>query len=106
MGAGVGSTDGPSRFTEPKCFAHAFLTRRGNTVAMKTHGMKIRRHLRSVRTSALSEEERRLELREAEARSADGDSPPAEPEAPPSSGDGASRPAEARARRPGVGGPS
>ena len=45
---------------------------------MMTHGMKIRRQLRSVRTSALPAEERRQELREAEERAAHGhrDEPP------------------------------
>jgi hypothetical protein len=67
---------------------------------MVTYRMKIRRRLRSVRTSALTEEERRVELREAEARSASGRGKPAEPEVSPSSGDGgASKPAEAHARR-------
>ncbi len=50
---------------------------------MITRRMKIRRHLRSVRTSALTEAERRQELREAEARSAHGRGKPVEPEAPP-----------------------
>jgi hypothetical protein len=35
---------------------------------MITRRMRIRRHLRSVRASALTEEERRQELREAESR--------------------------------------
>jgi hypothetical protein len=53
-------------------------------VAVITHGMKIRQHLRSARTSALSEEERRRELREAEDKAARdrGDEPP-EPQASP-----------------------
>ena len=44
---------------------------------MITRRMKIRRQLRSARASALSEEERRQELREAEARHAHdhGDAP-------------------------------
>jgi hypothetical protein len=51
---------------------------------MITHGMKIRRHLRSVRTAALSEEERRQELREAEERGArDHRDEPPEPQASP-----------------------
>jgi hypothetical protein len=39
---------------------------------MITRRMKIRRHLRSVRASALSEEERRHQLREAEANGTHG----------------------------------
>jgi hypothetical protein len=39
---------------------------------MITHGMKVRRQLRSARVSALSHEERRQELREAEERVARG----------------------------------
>jgi hypothetical protein len=35
---------------------------------MMTRGLRIRRHLRSARVSALTEEERRIEIREAEAR--------------------------------------
>jgi hypothetical protein len=62
---------------------------------MITRRMKIRRHLRSVRTSVLTEEERRLELREAEEK-AHRQGRPTQPEAPPSSDDDdASRPAEA-----------
>ena len=38
---------------------------------MITHGTKIRRHLRSARVSALTPEERREELRAAEARCAE-----------------------------------
>jgi hypothetical protein len=51
---------------------------------MITHSMKIRRQLRSVRTSVLSEEERRRELREAEDKAAHErrDEPP-EPQASP-----------------------
>jgi hypothetical protein len=75
---------------------HHPLTGRRHNGAMMTRRMKIRRHLRSVRTSALTEEERRLELREAEARSAHGRGKPAEPEASPSLGDGsAHEPTEA-----------
>ena len=37
---------------------------------MITHGLKIRRQLRSIRASVLSEAERRQELREAEERAA------------------------------------
>ena len=38
--------------------------------AMKTHSTKIREHLRSARVSALTAEERRAKMREAEARAA------------------------------------
>jgi hypothetical protein len=68
--------------------------------------MKIRRQLRSVRASALSEDERRQELREAEARSDlalthDGSSVPAA--SPRDAGDdGTSAPHEAGAERAGV----
>jgi len=56
---------------------------------MITHGTKIRRHLRSVRTSALPEEQRRQELREAEERAAHGhrDEPPESKASPRASGD-------------------
>ena len=56
---------------------------------MITHGMKIRRQLRSIRTSALSEEERRQELREAEERAAHGhrDESPESKASPRASGD-------------------
>jgi hypothetical protein len=56
---------------------------------MMTHGMKIRRQLRSVRTSALPEEERRQELREAEERAAHGhrDEPPESKASPCAAGD-------------------
>jgi len=55
---------------------------------MITHQMKIRRQLRSVRTSGLSEEERRQELREAEERAAHGhrDEPPESKASPRASG--------------------
>ena len=56
---------------------------------MMTHGMKIRRHLRSVRTSTLTEEQRRQELREAEERAAHGhrDEPPESKVSPRAFGD-------------------
>jgi hypothetical protein len=74
---------------------------------MITWRMKIRRQLRSVRASALTEEERRLELHEAEARIAHGRTKPTESEIPPSSDDGgASRPTEACSERAGVSEPS
>jgi hypothetical protein len=83
--------------------SHTLLALGGEDVYMITRRMKTRRHLRSVRTSALSEEERRLELREAEARSAHGRVEPVVPEASPSPGDvGASPPVEARSGRAGV----
>ena len=72
---------------------------------MITRGMKIRRHLRSVRASALSEEERRQELREAEARGAhDRRDAPAESAASPRAADqdDTPRPPEAGAERAGV----
>ncbi len=72
---------------------------------MITRRMKIRRQLRSVRTSALSEEERRQELREAEARGAhDRSDAPAESAASPRAAgqDGTPRPPEAGAERAGV----
>lgn len=52
--------------------AHGFLMSREQTAAMITRRMKIRRQLRSVRASALSEEECRQELRETEACGAHG----------------------------------
>jgi hypothetical protein len=73
---------------------------------MITRRMKIRRQLRSVRTSSLSEAERRQELREAEARHehAQDRDEAATPSAPPrAAGEGdASRLREARAARAGV----
>ena len=55
---------------------------------MITHRMKIRRQLRSVRTSTLTEEQRRQELREAEERAAHGhrDEPPESKASPRASG--------------------
>ena len=75
---------------------------------MITRRMKIRRQLRSVRASALTEEERRHELREAEARGAhdlDRDEP-AESGVPPRAADddGRPRPPEAGGEQPGVAG--
>jgi hypothetical protein len=73
---------------------------------MITRRTKIRRQLRSVRASALTEEERRQELREAEANGAHGrdrdepDEPAASPRA--ADEDGTSRPPEAGAGRAGV----
>jgi len=72
---------------------------------MITRRMKIRRQLRSVRASALSEEERRQELREAEARGAhDHSDTPAESVASPraTGQDDTPRPPEAGAERTGV----
>jgi hypothetical protein len=72
---------------------------------MITRGMKIRRRLRSVRVSALSEEERRQELREAEARGAHDESDePARPAASPRAADQDATPGppEAGAQRAGV----
>jgi hypothetical protein len=57
-------------FTGSRCSSHASLTCVGQIASMISHRMKIRANLRSVRVSALSEEERRKELREAEARNA------------------------------------
>ena len=74
---------------------------------MITRRMKIRRQLRSVRASALSEEERRQELREAEANGTHGRDrdEPADSAASPRAADddGAPRPPEAGAGRAGVG---
>ncbi|HEX5643793.1 MAG TPA: hypothetical protein VFZ86_15890 [Thermoleophilia bacterium] len=73
---------------------------------MITRRMKIRRQLRSVRASALSEEERRQELREAEANGTHGhvrDEPAGSAASPRAAGDdGAPRPPEAGAGRAGV----
>jgi predicted cobalt transporter CbtA len=72
---------------------------------MVTRRMKIRRQLRSVRASALSEEERRQELREAEARDAhDHSDAPAESAASPRAAgqDGTPRLPDAGAERAGV----
>ena len=73
---------------------------------MITRHMKIRRQLRSVRASALSEAERRQELREAEARhehDQDRDEAAVPSASPRADGhDDASRPREARAARAGV----
>jgi hypothetical protein len=68
---------------------------------MITRRMQLRRRIRSASTSALSEEERRMELREAEARSACDRGEDAAPEVSPSSG-GEAKPAEAHAGRAGV----
>ena len=74
---------------------------------MFTHRMQIRRHLRSARASALTEEERRQELREAQDRGALGHShgEPAESAASlrAPGDDGTPRPPEAQAARAGVG---
>jgi hypothetical protein len=72
---------------------------------MITRRMKTRRQLRSVRVSALSEEERRQELREAEARGAhDHSGAPVESAASPHAAgpDGTPRPPEAGAEQAGV----
>jgi hypothetical protein len=73
---------------------------------MLTRRMKIRRQLRSARTSALSEQERRQELREAEARGAkhrrdEPSSPASSPRA--ADDDGTPRPPDAGAGLAGVG---
>ena len=73
---------------------------------MITRRMRIRRHLRSGRRTSLSEEERRQELRDAEARGAHDDSDaPVESEAPPRAAGqvGTPRPPEAGAERGGIG---
>jgi hypothetical protein len=73
---------------------------------MITRRMRIRRHLHSVRASALSVEERRRELRDAEARHAhDHTDAPAESKASPrAAGQGDTPgPPEAAAERAGVG---
>ena len=74
---------------------------------MVTRRMRIRRQLRSVRASALSEEERRQELREAEATCEHDhgrDEPATSAASPRAAGDdGAPRPPEAGAGRAGVG---
>jgi len=73
------------------------------TMAMITRRMKIRRRLRSVRASVLSEDERRRELREAEARSARERGEISASEVTPSSDDGGvDRSAGAHAGRAGV----
>ncbi len=103
MGASTGR-GASARFTASWRPAHALLTCREQTVAMITRGMKIRRRLRSVRVSALSEEERRQELREAEARGAhDASDEPAGPAASPRAADqdGTPRPSDAGAERAG-----
>jgi hypothetical protein len=73
---------------------------------MITRRMRIRRHLRSVRTSVLPETERRQELREAEESHAHGQDrdEAAEPSASPraAGGDGTSGLREASAERAGV----
>jgi hypothetical protein len=73
---------------------------------MITRRMSIRRHLRSARTSALTESERRQELREAEERHthARGRDETAAPSASPraAGGDSASGIREASAERAGV----
>jgi hypothetical protein len=71
---------------------------------MITRRMQIRRRLRSARTSALSEEERRMELREAEVRRARDRGEDVASEVTPASG-GAGRSAEAHAGRAGVDNP-
>jgi len=104
MGATAGR-GAPARLTASWPTAHALLTYREQTVAVITRGMKIRRRLRSVRVSALSEEERRRELREAEARGAhDHSDAPAESAASPRAAgkDGTPSPPEAGAERAGV----
>jgi len=70
---------------------------------MITHGMKVRRQLRSARVSALSLEERRQELREAEKRAARGHSRGESAASPRSSGTaGAAGNPDAGVERPGV----
>ena len=72
---------------------------------MITHRMKIRRQLRSVRASALTEDQRRQELREAEERGAhDHRDEPPEPQASPRAAgiEGTPKPPEAEAGRAGV----
>jgi hypothetical protein len=94
------------RFTENRCAAHHLLTDDGQTEAMITRRIKIRRQLRSARTSALPEAERRRELREAEASLAHGQGLDTQAEStasPRVAGDGASSPREAEAERAGVG---
>jgi hypothetical protein len=93
-------------FIDNRCTAHRYLTHGGQTGAMITRRMKIRRHLRGTRTSALPEAERRWELREAEARLAHGhdrDTQVESPASPRVAGDGASSPREAAAERAGAG---
>lgn len=100
--------DGEVKFIVLRHDPHTLLTWRRKTVLMITRRMKTRRHLRSVRTSALPQEERRLELREAEARAAQGDSQgePTEPEVSPRpSSPGAPGLSKAEAERAGVGEP-
>ena len=72
---------------------------------MVTRRMKIRRHLRSSRVSALSEAERRQELRDAEASRVHGrgSDEAATSTASPRAVGGASSPREADAERAGVG---
>ena len=104
MSAATGS-GAAAGFTALRCRAHFSLTYRRQNVAMITRRMKIRRQLRSARASVLSEEERRRELREAEARDAhDHSAAPAESAASPRAAgqDGMPRPPEAGAERAGV----
>jgi hypothetical protein len=85
---------------------HHYLTLGGQTEVMITRRMKIRRHLRSARTSALPDAERRWELREAEARLAHGHGRDTQAEStasPRVAGDGASSTREAEAGRAGAG---
>ena len=93
-------------FTVLRRSTHPFLTGHSKTTAMITRRMKIRRHLRSVRASALTEEERRHELREAEARGAydlDRDEPVESAASPRATDDDDTpRPPEAGAERAGV----
>jgi len=73
---------------------------------MVTRRMMIRRHLRSVRVSALSEAERRQELRDAEASRVHGrvsDEAATSTASPRAVDDRASSPREADAERAGVG---
>lgn len=86
--------------------AHVFLTLQEETVVMNTRRMKIRRQLRSARASALSEDERRQELRKAEAKAAQdgGRGVPGEPGVSPRTiGDGAAIPGAAETDRAGGG---
>jgi hypothetical protein len=86
---------------------HTFLTEGEQASSMVTRRMKIRRRLRSARASALSEEARRQELREAEDHLAHGKSRDERDEsaAAPRAADleGASDSREAGAERAGVG---
>jgi hypothetical protein len=107
MGTVMPEHRAPAGFTASRLHAHAFLTHRWQAVVMITRRMRIRRQLRTVRASALSEKERRQELREAEANGTHGrdrDEPAGSAAPPHAAGDdGARRPPAGAERRAGAG---